>query len=417
VAFLLRLAWVLLGPSLPPRGDDQAYIALAESLVSGRGYVVHGLPLTHYMPGWPVLLALPWALGLGMRGGQLLLCLLSTLIVLETYLLARRLISARAAMVAAWCAALFPPLIWYSKVLLAEVPSAAVFGLWALAAVIYVQEGGGWRRVTMLGGLTGLLVLFRAEMIILVPVPFLARALAGGIPREVLRAGAAAALTLAVLSPWALYNAQRLGKPVLLTTAKGTALWIVSQQPVVTDFNSPEFKAAVARLEVPGNPPLTEARFEAEAKGLIKANPWPYLRGRLTNLPRFWMGSHTEVVPGGESTVGAAWHSRDLGALALKLLGFGSQALLVVLTAAGLLMYARGRTLLLPWLIIGAKVAAHAPFIQAARFSLHLAPLLLCFAGGSLAWCLDRIWRTRRQPVRAGVTLAASSATPGDSIR
>ena len=408
VAFVVRLLWVTVGPEIPVRGDDKAYIALAQALVAGEGYTALGQPITHFMPGWPLLLTLPFSGGLGMMGGYLLLCLLSTSICLTAYLLGRRLVSERAGLFAAWFAALFPPLIWYSKVLVSETAAAAVLGLWALAAVIYFQEGGGIRRIGVVGLLGGVLVLFRAEMLILAPMPFVARALAAPgraelirrLPRELGGALAAAALTLLVLSPWVAYNQQRLGKPLLLTTAKGIAIWLVSHDPPVTEVEHPTYLAAKARHKVAGDPVTTSDRFEAEGRANIASHPGAYVRARLKNLPRFWFGSQAESIP-------------DAG-LGLKLLGFGSQSLFVLSALAGLLWYGRSRAHLIVWLIIGAKVAAHAPFVQAARFSLHLAPLLFCYGGALLAGLAA--WAHRPVARQRGSNLG-STAIPGDSSR
>jgi 4-amino-4-deoxy-L-arabinose transferase-like glycosyltransferase len=327
-----------------------------------------------------------------MAGVRVLLCLLSTLICLEAYWLGQALVSRRAGLAAAWFGALFPPLVWYSAVALSEVPSAALFGLWALLAVRYVKDGGGLHRVIGLALLTGLLNYFRAEMTVLAPVPFLARAIAlrGGRVPELLRGVLATALTLLALVPWAAYNHHRFGETIVLTTAGGPGLWVVANNPQIPDFSGPEFDAGMARMRVPGHPKQTDAAFAAEAKALIRKDPMGYLRRRILNLPRFWLGSQSEPVRGAEPTLGAAITARNWRALVLKSVGFASQVAFVVGAFVGLFLFARRRELLFPWLVIGAKVAAHAPFIQTARYSLHLAPLLLCYVGATLAWLMAR---------------------------
>jgi hypothetical protein len=398
VALLVRVGWAVVVPAVALRGDDIVYVELARSLLSGQGYQLGGQPVTHYMPGWPLLLSLFFGAGLGLTGARIALGVLSTLVCWEAYVLGRRLVSPRAGLVAAWFAALFPPLVWYADVLLSESASAVVVGLWAVVAVGYVQEGGGARKVVLLGAVSGLLVLFRAEMLITVPVPFLARALLVGWRGQVVPALAAAGLTLVLLLPWAAYNQHRLGRPILLTTAGGVGLWYVSHEPPFSDFAAPEVDAAAAPFRVPGDPILTDQRFAAEARQRIRARPLVYLGRRLTNLPRFWLGSQTEAVPGAEPSLGQALATRNVKAVLSKAIGFGTQALMVVAAWTGLWLFARRRQSLFPWLVIGAKVAAHAPFVQAARFSLHLAPLLLCYAGATLAVVMDRVRWTRLAP-------------------
>jgi 4-amino-4-deoxy-L-arabinose transferase-like glycosyltransferase len=412
VALLVRLAWVAFYPSGPPQGDDKAYLKLAQSIVEGRGYISDGSPITHYMPGWPLLLAIPLGLGLGMAGVKVMLCLASTLICLEAYLLGAKLVSRRAGLVGAWFAALFPPLIWYSAVALSEVPSAALFGAWAVLAVGYVKRGGGLGKIVALGLLTGALNYLRAEMVVMAPLPFLARAIAvqAGRGKELLKGAAATTLSLSLLVPWAAYNYHRFGEAVVLTTAGGIGLWVVAHDPPIPDFAGPEFTAGMNRFRVPGHPKLTDANFAAEARAFIREDPMRYLRRRVGNLPRFWLGSQSETVRGAELTLGVSITQRDWRGLILKSIGFASQTVLVVAAFAGLLMFARRRELLFPWLVIAAKVAAHAPFVQTTRYSLHLAPLLLCYAGAALSWGWSR-WRDDAAELPALVG-SATSARP-----
>jgi len=197
-------------------------------------------------------------------------------------------------------------------------------------------------------------------------------------------------LTLLALVPWAAYNHHRFGETIVLTTAGGPGLWVVANNPQIPDFSGPEFDAGMARMRVPGHPKKTDAAFASEAKALIRKDPMGYLSRRIFNLPRFWLGSQSEPVPGAEPALGAAITARNWRALILKSVGFASQIAYVVGAFVGLLMFARRRELLFPWLVIGAKVAAHAPFIQTTRYSLHLAPLLLCYVGATMAWLMAR---------------------------
>jgi 4-amino-4-deoxy-L-arabinose transferase-like glycosyltransferase len=400
VALVLRLVWIAFYQAPPMRGDDKAYFNLATSLLEGRGYTSDGNPITHYMPGWPLLLSVPLGLGVGLGGVRILLCLLSTLLCLQAYWLGETLVSRRAGLAAAWFGALFPPLIWYSAVALSEVPSAALFGLWALLGARYVKNGGGLSRVAVLGLAAGVLIYFRAEMLVMAPLPFLARAIAlrAGRVHELVRGAAATAVAVCLLGPWVAYNQHRFGETVLLTTAGGVGLWVVAHEPPIPDFSGPEFDAGAARLRIPGHPKLTDAAFAAEAKSFIREDPMRYLRRRLVNLPRFWIGSQSEPVPGAEPALGESLATRNWRALFWKSMGFATQTLLVGGALAGLLLFARRRELLFPWLVIAAKMAAHAPFVQSPRYSLHLAPLLFCYAGAALAWLLAR-WRGAGPPV------------------
>lgn len=400
VGLALRFVWMAIDPAGAPPGergdgppiggDDESYVKLARSILAGTGYTVDGTENTHFMPGWPLLLTAMLGLGFGLTGARVVLCLLSTLICLEAYLLGQRLTSRRAAVVAAWLTALFPPGIWYATELLSETPATVVFGLWALLAVRHAQEGGGPRRVLALGLASGLLALFRAEMIVMAPLPFIARALVAPVRPQLVAGAAGLALTVAVLSPWAAFNHHRFGERIFLTTAGGLAIWTVARDPL---FTWPEYQDAARRFTVPGRPKLTDDNYKKEGVAIVRDKPWPYLRMRLTNLPRFWLGSQTETVRAAAPTWGTAVQTRNIPAIALKLIGLGGQVIYAFGGILGMVLFARRRELLLPWLIVGAKVAAHAAFVQTTRYSLHLMPLLLCYAGATLLWSFDGVRR------------------------
>jgi len=398
-ALCLRLAWGALAPETPLRGDEVTYIGAARSLIAGEGYSLNGQPVTHYMPGWPLVLALPLGLGLGLPGARVLQSLLSTAIVYESYLLATRLASRRAGVLAAWLAALFPPLVWYTGLFTSETISAALVGAWAAVGTAYVEEGGGWRRVSALVILGALVPLVRAELVVLAPLPFLARALGAYARRELVRAGIACLAVAAVLVPWVLYNQRRFGETIVLSTAGGVGLWIASHDPPLKEFDVPAFQDAVARLNIPGKPKQSDERYAAEAKARIRKAPLLYLGGRLLDLPRFFFGSHAETVPGAEAAWGAAWRQRDLWALSVKVVGFFSQGFLIVAAIAGAWLSFRVAGPLFLLLVAGAKLAAHAAFVQAPRFSLHIAPLLLAYAAVTIVWLMDRRPRGGRAPI------------------
>ena len=389
-ALALRLAWAALARETPLRGDEAMYVGAARSIAAGLGYSYEGHPVTHYMPGWPLLLAAPFRLGLGLAGARLLLCLVSTLVVLEAYVLAGRLSSRRTGLAAAWFTALFPPLVWYADAFTSETASAALVGGWAAAGMAYVDEGGDWRRVSSIVVLGALLALVRAELVILAPLPFLVRAATRFSPTEIARSAVAALAVAAALAPWVIYNQRRIGETIVLSTASGVGLWIASHDPPVKEFDGPDFRDAVARLNVPGRPRETDARFAAEARARIRRDPFLYLRGRILDLPRCCLASHSEIVPGAEAALGVAWRERNLWALLVKVVGFSSQAVLILGALAGAaLSYRAGGSLFL-LLVAGAKFAVHLPFVQAARFSLHIAPLLCAYCAVAIVGWLDR---------------------------
>jgi hypothetical protein len=326
------------------------------------------------------VLALLFAAGIGLEGARLVLCLVSAFVAYEAYLLGRRIHSPRVGRTAAWTVALFPPLVWYSRVLTSETLAAALVGAWCVLGLAYVQEGGGGRRTFALFALGGAMTLVRAELVVLAPLPFLVRAASRPLLREWARAlGACLAVAMA-LAPWWLYNDRRFGEFIPLSTGGGVGLWIASHDPPITEFDAPEFQEASKRITVPGRPKRTDSLYAAEGRERINRDPLLYLARRVANLPRFWLGSHSEAVPGGEPAVGEALRERNRRALAIKGVGFGSQALLAAAALVGGLVSIRQGGPLFLWMVVAFKFAAHAPFVQAPRFSLHLAPVLCAYA-------------------------------------
>ena len=406
---VLRLAWGAVVPGTPLRGDEETYVALARSLAAGHGYVAFGVPFTHYLPGWPLTLAVPLVLGFDLTGARVMQCLISTTVCFWAFLLGSRLVSRRVGVTAAWVGAFFPPLIWFSHLLTSETVSAALVGGWAVLGAKYVGDGGGWQRASGLAVLGALLPLFRAELVVVAPLPFLVRALEAAPRRELVRAAGACLAVAVALLPWWLYNERRFGEFIPLSTAGGVGLWIASHDPPLTDFDTPEFLAAATRLTIPGRPKNTDAAYAAEARDRIRQDPILYLSGRLLNLPRFWLGSHSETVPGAEPPLRIALKQGRYWAVAVKMTGFASQALLVAAALVGAVISFRRGVPLLLCLTVAMKFAAHAPFVQTPRFSLHLAPVLFAYAAAAAAFGVDRARRGKGPTPVTGTQGAALS--------
>jgi hypothetical protein len=174
---------------------------------------------------------------------------------------------------------------------------------------------------------------------------------------------------------------------------------------------STEVSAALAQLWDPSHPKATDQRFAAAARALIREQPGRYLVSRLKDVPRFWLGSHTEVVASAQRSTASAWQARDYQTLLWKVTGLGSQVVLAVGSLVGLWRYGRRREMLLPLFIVLGKMAIHFPFPQFPRFSLHLGPLLLCLAAAALVWGAEKVggWSGARGRV---ARLDAETAVP-----
>ena len=170
VGALLRLLFAVIHPPYNYVYSDMAgYVARAEALASGA-------PLTPYdafnQPGTHILLAAPlWIFGSGHAGlvaATWLWWLLSSLIPLATWLLARRLVGPPAAALAAALAAFDPLLISYGGFFTSEIPATAL--LLCSLALGYGAAARPNRSGTALLALAGLLggaaVVVRPQLIL-----------------------------------------------------------------------------------------------------------------------------------------------------------------------------------------------------------------------------------------------------------
>lgn len=225
LALLLRLGWGLSRSSeetaLADMPDQLEYLQYGRSLLAGRYVMIDprydGEVLAFRPPGYPLLVAACGALPPVVRTVQ---ALLDVSTVLAVYLLARRWLSAGAALAAALLVTLNPLLIYFSGMLLSETLFTALlaWGLWLVTGV---------GRRALLGGalLLALAVLVRPSAVALPVVLSAGAAVALGQGHRRPVAALAALLTLAALAPWVARNWMVLGTPVWSSTNAGFTLY------------------------------------------------------------------------------------------------------------------------------------------------------------------------------------------------
>jgi 4-amino-4-deoxy-L-arabinose transferase-like glycosyltransferase len=146
-------------------------------------------------------------------------CGVATIVVLAA--VARRVAGERAAVVAAWIAALYPNLWMNDGLIMSESISTLCVAAVLLSALRW-RAAPSTRRAVALGALLGLAALARSELVLAVPLvarwclwpnrrawrqPLLMMVMAG-----------------VTVAPWAVFNLTRFERPVLLTTNDGTTL-------------------------------------------------------------------------------------------------------------------------------------------------------------------------------------------------
>ncbi len=289
-AVVVRLAYVVVVASHhgPLHGDAETYHLLARALAGGHGYVRPReladpgvvVPTAEFPPLWPAVLALADVLGLDRPGAQRLVgAVLGGVTVVAIGAIGRQIAGARAAIVAAALAAVYPQFVVIDGSLLAETLATLLVTLAVLAAVRVL--GGDRRAVVMAaaGGAVGLAALTRSETVLLVPGLLLPLALVARSPRRL-----ASRLALVLVPPlvlvgsWTVRNAVRLDAVVPLSTNSGSLL---------AGANCPATYAGPAlgqwRLDCIPRPDYRDG--EAPVAARLRADGLRYARHHVDRLP------------------------------------------------------------------------------------------------------------------------------------
>lgn len=234
-ALALRVAYVLmLEHPTTIRGDAYAYHFGAQRLVHGRGFIdpfaYNLLGVVHQTAQHPPLyllaLAVPSAVGLGtFLDHQLWSCLMGTGTVAMVALVGRRLAGARAGLVAAGLAAVYPD-IWISDGMVAAETIALLMTVVAVWSAYRLWERPSPRAAALLGMACALAALARAEAVVLLPLMLAPWVVASRVELK-RRAGLVAAAALAAgatLGPWVGFNLTRFDHPVLISSGLDLAL-------------------------------------------------------------------------------------------------------------------------------------------------------------------------------------------------
>jgi 4-amino-4-deoxy-L-arabinose transferase-like glycosyltransferase len=230
--FALRLLWITVTGWRPTPDDDAyRYDLAARALVDGAGYIhIDGSPTAFWPPGYPLILATAYQfLGDQIAVAQLLNVVLGTATIALTYLIGRRTLGARPALVGAGIVALFPSLIFFTGVTLSEVTFTflALLGMYLL--LVEAQQGPerDLRLLIGAGLVLGLATLTRGQAFLLplVMVPFWLR---NGLTRPLIfeRLVAIVLGIGIIVAPWTIRNAAQLGSPVFISTNAGIDLWM-----------------------------------------------------------------------------------------------------------------------------------------------------------------------------------------------
>ena len=166
VALVVRVAWVLV--TLPIPGWDAAeYDGLAWRLASGEGYVASdGTPTTFRPVGYPAFLAAIYTIsGHSWIAGYIANAILSTVVVILTYVLAREFVCGRLSLAAAGIMSVFPSHVSYVAFMGTE-SLHTVFVMATLIGTIRLARNPDWGNAVLLGLVIGLGIYVRSILLL-----------------------------------------------------------------------------------------------------------------------------------------------------------------------------------------------------------------------------------------------------------
>ncbi len=228
LSLALRLAWAFSQSAEPDKrlGDQFEYLQLGRNFLTTGEFRFKDDRFDQYVyayrtPGYPLMVA---AMGGNVTAIRIAQAVLDTSTVLAIYLLARRLGSNSAALIAAGFVAVNPFLIYFTGLILSETLFTAMLA-WGMALLMGFPRSkiSPWAGLVILAAA----VQVRPSVLGLIPILALVAAIGRGRLAMLLYPLVAGALVIAALFPWAWRNAHhpQLKTWVWTTTNNGVTLY------------------------------------------------------------------------------------------------------------------------------------------------------------------------------------------------
>lgn len=343
-----------LTPDFPMRGDTFTfYDPIAKNLANGTGFWMNGEPTARVAPAYPFLLSLVYRANGDFKTVQMIQIFLLAGIAVICYFIARKVgVTKNAAFLAALSIALWPYLLFYSKLALTEI-LFIFFLMGFIYALLALCENPSRKNAFAAGGILALAVLVR-PIILLLPIWLMGCAvfILLALRRKNIIAGwknwlVSFAVFLAILSPWTIRNFIQFDTFIPVTSGLGASL---NRAYVTLDYTE-------------GTLPL--APDEAQLKD--------HIASRLKNVYLFWnpgtQGANAELLLEQNKLFGAAF-------LVYKLI-----FILTASLAAFAFFIPRVRpNLILLGLIILYFWAVHTMLYPYPRYTLPIMPLVIILA-------------------------------------
>jgi 4-amino-4-deoxy-L-arabinose transferase-like glycosyltransferase len=288
--------------------DPDNYLPLAQSLARGDGFMQKGRVTAYRPPLYPLMLA-PFVSNRGgvyFAGIAVMHLALGAATVWLTATAARGSgLSSSRALLAAFIVACDPVLVWQSRSVMTETPTAFLLAL-GFAGLCR----SGWRGPVLGGAGLALASLCRPSVLpgTLLSIATAAIARPGSSRARLVRAGLMGCSVLVVLSPWMIRNLVQLGEPIWTTTHGGYTLALANNPVYYREvLDGPPGRVwtgqdqwlwwdSVNRETSGMSEPQANRYLRDEALRLARSNPAAFGRATLARLAHFWAVAPTVSV-------------------------------------------------------------------------------------------------------------------------
>ncbi|MGH9175972.1 MAG: glycosyltransferase family 39 protein, partial [Vicinamibacterales bacterium] len=277
-------------------GDAEGYWELGRRIAACESYEVYDPPRRVLrMPGFPAVLAVSIAVfGERLLPARLLLAVVGTAACGMVYWLGREVFSRRVGLIAAACAAVSPPLVGFSVLVLSETAFAACLAasLAAMARLTHIGfaaedrlRGLAWSAAV--GTIVALAVFMRPTWLPAAPLFAACYVCTAEFRRAALARGAVVLLSTGMLLlPWTVRNSLVTGHPVVTTLWVGPSLYdgLNPQAAGESDmafFDRERLSARLTEYEV-------DRHYRRKALEFVREHPWRTVELAAAKFVRFW---------------------------------------------------------------------------------------------------------------------------------